>query len=245
MGGGVASGLALLLTLMLPESLSLEQRRVVSVRCSPRRLCDPFVEFSRKADTRMWLLAVVYFLQGLVVDGQMTVSLFALMDLIPAWTDQDSGYLLSGIFLIVAVANGIVLPLLLRCGASEVSLLLVSLVARILNWCVYLCLGLWPSKLFLLVGLSVVTLFTFFDAVFYKFVTLGLPEEEVGLTLGIFASISNMARIVAPALFTVAFSFGPLWPFALAVALLVLALACLAFLVDTGPSSCWANSTTV
>merc|ERR1712136_578254 len=105
MGGGVASGLALLLTLMLPESLSLEQRRVVSVRCSPRRLCDPFVEFSRKADTRMWLLAVVYFLQGLVVVGQMTVSLFALMDLIPAWTDQDSGYLLSGIFLIVAVVG--------------------------------------------------------------------------------------------------------------------------------------------
>ena len=46
----------------------------------------------------MWLLAVVYFFQGLVVDGQKTVSLFALMDLIPAWTDQDSGYLLSGIF---------------------------------------------------------------------------------------------------------------------------------------------------
>merc|ERR1712136_585235 len=44
-------------------------------------------------------------LQGLVVDGQMTVSLFALMDLIPAWTDRDSGYLLSGIFLIVAVVG--------------------------------------------------------------------------------------------------------------------------------------------
>lgn len=167
------------------------------------------------------------------MDGQMTVVLFAIPELIPDWTKEDNGILLSFIFLGVTISNGFVLPLLLWLGASETHLLLVGQVAMTLRFCVPLCAGVFPSKVFLMVGLFTSVIFSFFDPIFYRFVTLGLPEDEVGLVLGVFASIPNVAQIIAPGMFTLAFSFGPMWPFALALALLVVALACLIYVVDT------------
>merc|ERR1711918_4983 len=89
-----AAVLAAAIVGFIPESLPADRLQSPEID-DVTGLLQPAVEFSRKADTRMWLFVAVEFLRMCTLGAYMSVTLFAYKQLIPSWSDQDNGALLA------------------------------------------------------------------------------------------------------------------------------------------------------
>jgi len=216
---------SIVLTVFLSESLPANHRSHVPVESCCGRLVEPVREFVKKADLRLWLLVLVKLMRCCVTEGQYTVTFFALQQMIPGWIDQDTAAFLSLGACCQAVAQGCVLPLLLCCGIPDVSLALLAQGMQVLMYSAFLFLGLFPVKTFLFSAVVAGCSLDFFDPVFIKLVTTGYENEEVGLLLGVFSSMSAATAMLTPILFSTVYMWGPLCPFALQLMCNVVAFA--------------------
>ena len=204
---------SIVLTVFLSESLPANHRSHVPVESCCGRLVEPVREFVKKADLRLWLLVLVKLMRCCVTEGQYTVTFFALQQMIPGWIDQDTAAFLSLGACCQAVAQGCVLPLLLCCGIPDVSLALLAQGMQVLMYSAFLFLGLFPVKTFLFSAVVAGCSLDFFDPVFIKLVTTGYENEEVGLLLGVFSSMSAATAMLTPILFSTVYNVGAVVPF--------------------------------
>lgn len=197
----------------IPESLpvdGIQEGPRASRSLSASLLWKPWQEFMHKADLRMWLLLLVQFLKGCILEGLFTVSLFAYAELLPSWSDQDSGYFMSIVGLASMLAQGLFLPALTKMGCGDRALAIIGLIMdTVRNVVNVILLVSSPSKhFFFMFNFSTLCL-CWFGPVFTKFV-VARQQEHVGLILGVFQTLSGLTNMIAPLIFTAAFAISPL-----------------------------------
>lgn len=216
----VAAGLELVVACaaaFLPESLPANQRRAYRRSSLDRtKILERLRALIQNQGGALPKLAAVRFFRNLSANGMLTVMSFFVASL-GHFSDADFGELFAIVGLAGIIGQVFVLQLFLRLGCSEHVMLLVAISFGLLQMIGFLILSSYPWK-------SVIFATAMLDAV----TSIGNPafsalvvmerSTDVGLMLGVFASVDGLTSFIAPLLFSSLFSVDPRLPFAVALA---------------------------
>mmetsp|Transcript_126134 Transcript_126134/g.403687 ORF Transcript_126134/g.403687 Transcript_126134/m.403687 type:complete len:473 (+) Transcript_126134:765-2183(+) len=215
----VAAGLELVAACaaaFLPESLPANQRRAYRSSLDRTKILEPLRALIQNQGGALPKLAAVRFFRNLSANGTLTVISFFLASL-GHFSDADFGELFAVVGLGGIIGQVFVLQLFLRLGCSEHVMLLVAISFGMLQMIGFLIISSYPWK-------SVIFANVMMDAVTSignpAFSALVVKERstDVGLMLGVFASVDGLTSFIAPLLFSSLFSVDPRLPFAVALA---------------------------
>jgi DHA1 family tetracycline resistance protein-like MFS transporter len=210
---------------VLPESLPSERR----VPFAWRR-AHPLgaLRLLRSRARMLWLGAMhfVYYMAHMSLP-----SVFVLYaDYRYGWDGRTIGYTLAGIGIASAIVQGgLVGPAVARLGERRA--LALGLLAGALGFAIY---GLAPTGALFLVGVPIMALWGLYGPAAQSLMTRRVGESEQGQLQGALSSLTGIANMISPALFSLVFSAAlttvrswrlPGAPFLLASALLLVAAA--------------------
>jgi DHA1 family tetracycline resistance protein-like MFS transporter len=209
---------------VLPESLAPERRAAFSWR---RAHPVGSLRFLR-AHPRMLWFGGMHFLY--YVAHMSLPSVFVLYaDYRYGWDTRQVGYTLAAVGVSSAIVQGgLVGPLVARLGERRA--LVVGLVSGAIGFAVY---GLAPTGRLFLVGVPIMALWGLYGPSAQSLMTRRVGQSEQGQLQGALSSLTGMANMVAPALFSLTFAvaLGPFqkWhlpgaPFLVAAGTLVVAM---------------------
>ena len=211
---------AIIFLLILPEALSKEQRRAMPANASIHSMVvAPLRDIFQDQGSLLWKLAVVRFLEGLATNGLMTIMLFTMTEVVD-FTTADMASLFSLIGMCLVVVQGIVLPLFVSLGITELQMLLLAQTIRVVCYGTYSMLGFFPYKwvIYVLESLEIIT--TVWEPAFASLLTKS-NEHDKGLALGTFSAIDSMTTVLSPLMMAAFFQISPTAPWLVAAILSV------------------------
>ena len=153
------------------------------------------------------------------------------------WGPREVGYTLAGVGVASAIVQGaLVGPIVARIGERRA--LTIGLLAGAVGFAIY---GLAPTGMIFIIGVPIMAIWGLYGPSAQSLMSRRVGEQEQGKLQGALSSITGIANLIAPAIFSVIFAAAlstfrnwrlPGAPFLLASVLLLVALA-LAF-VGTG-----------
>ena len=210
---------------VLPESLTPERRAAFSLR---RAHPIGSLQFLRSHPRMLWF-GGMHFLY--YVAHMSLPSVFVLYaDYRYGWNTRQVGYTLAGVGVSSAIVQGgLVGPFVARLGERRT--LVVALLCGAIGFVVY---GLAPTGRMFLIGVPIMALWGLYGPSAQSLMTRRVGQSEQGQLQGALSSLTGIANMLAPALFSLTFAAAlsafkswrlPGAPFVLASTILVVAAA--------------------
>lgn len=207
--------MALVAVLILPESVSAEDRQLEASHTSIYELvASPIRKICQEQGSFLWDLALVRFVEGLGTNGLGTIMVYTMTEVVKFQTsDFALLYPLMGWW--GFVVNGVMLPFLAKSGLTELQLMLLAQVTRVFCYSTYSLLGFFPFKITIFILESFEIFTSVWDPAFASLLTK-CSEQDKGLALGLFVSIDSVTNVISPIMMAFIFQFSPTAPWLMA-----------------------------
>jgi len=186
---------AVFATFLLPESLPKENRQpfVSSIGCN--KLTQTLQQLFLRRGSLLWDLALLRFLKGITVGAPTFFAMKSLLDL----TDADFSFLMFMSGLCGILVQAFVLKFMIRCGLSQLAMIIFSFVIDAGFFAGSSFLGKYPLKFLLFALFAFDSLSAVYTPAFTSLVTQGVDDDK-GFVLGAFQTVDNITGFLSPLL---------------------------------------------